>query len=501
MLHGIDLFIVIAFIVGIFAVGVYFRKYVRTSEDFFLAGRNLTWWIIGMSIIGTNIGSYDYVGGAGAAYGVGIAQANYEWIGAIPAMVISALIFVPYYWRAGVYTVPEYLGKRYSQPVRTIEALLWGCFLIACLSIFFWASGVMIETYLGWSIWTGIIVTAVVVGFYTVSGGLTAVAMTDVIQLVIMLVGGVAIAVIGFDLVDGWAGLVAKIQPEHPDHFKLFLPLDNPDYPWLGMIFGLALVLSPAWWCCHQAIIQRTLGAKSEWDAKAGMLSAAFLKTLVPLLYVLPGLFVLALCTDGLANKDQALPWAVKHLLPVGLSGLIFAAFIAAVYSSIDSTLNSAVTIWTRDIYQNFIKKDASDKHYLNFGRWLTVIFILIAVPLAPITEKFGIYMAMQKILTIFQGATLATVLLGIMWARSTPWGGLAGLVLGVVCSVCLTSTGMNFLYVAWWSFVVAIVVNVGVSLFTKPKPIEELTGLVYGLVMKNENIQNNLSDRVEGGE
>jgi SSS family solute:Na+ symporter len=500
MLAGIDLFIVIAFILGVLAVGIYFKRFIQTSEDFFLAGRQLAWWVIGMSIIGTNIGAYDYVGGAGAAFRVGIAQVNYEWIGAIPAMVVAALLFVPYYWRAGVYTVPEYLGERYGQSVRIIEAILWGLFLISCLAIFFWASGVMIHTYLGWNMWLGIIITGIVVGIYTVSGGLTAVAMTDVIQLVVMLVGGVAVAVIGFHTVGGWSGLVSSITPQHPDHFKLVLPLSHDTYPWLGMIFGLGMVLSPAWWCCHQAIIQRTLGARSEWDAKAGMLSAAFLKTLVPLLYVLPGLFALACCTTQI-SPDQALPWAIRNLLPAGLAGLVFAAFVAALYSSVDSTLNSAVTIWTRDIYQNLIVKNASDKHYLFFGRRLTIILVIIGVILAPITEKFGIYLAMQYILTVFQGPTFATVLLGILWVRATRWGGLCGIVGGVAISITLYLTGMTFLYVAWWSFVGALLINVVVSLLTKPEPLEKLRGLVYGLVMKDKVVQENLSNRVNGGE
>ncbi len=500
MIEGIDLFIVLFFITGVFLVGIYFKRFIRTSEDFFLAGRKLAWWIVAMSIIGTNIGSYDYVGGAGAAYSVGIAQANFEWLGAIPAMVISALLFVPYYWRAGVYTVPEYLGRRYNQGVRTIEAALWGLFLIACLSIFFYASGKMIEQYVGWDLWIGITVTAVVVGIYTVTGGLTAVAMTDVVQLAVMLVGGVAFAVIGFDAVGGWDGLVSKVTAEHPTHFDLFLPMDHPDYPWLGMVLGLGLVLSPAWWCCHQAIIQRTLGAKSEWDAKAGMLGAAFLKTLVPLLYVLPGLFVVALCTEQLGTKDDALPWAIRNMLPVGLAGLVFAAFIAAIFSSVDSTLNSAVTIWTRDIYQRFIVRKAPDRHYLHFGRWLTVGFVLIAAPLAPLTKEFGIYKAMQMALTIFQGATLGTVLLGVLWARSTRWGGLTGLVGGVALSVLLTVAGVNFLYVAWWSFLASLAINVVVSLATKAEPLSKLRGLVYGLVMEDGEVQDALEERAKGG-
>ena len=215
------------------------------------------------------------------------------------------------------------------------------------------------------------------------------------------------------------------------------------------------------------------------------------------------GLFVLALAAEPLADKDQALPWAIKNMLPAGLAGLVFAAFLAAIFSSVDSTLNSAVTIWTRDIYQNFIVKKAPDRHYLNFGRGLTMVFVVLGALLAkPLTTSFeGIYLAMQTLLTFFQGPTLATVLLGIMWARATRWGGLSGLVGGVACSTILHMTGMNFLYVAWWSFVAALIVNALVSIATPPEPLEKLRGLVYGLVMKDEHVQNSLSSRAQGGE
>ncbi len=189
---GIDLFIVIAYLVAIPIFGFYFKRYVKTEEDYFLAGRMLPWWVISMSIIGTNIGAYDYMGAAGGAYRFGIAQANYEWIGAIPAMVLSALLFVPYYWKAGVYTVPEFLGRRYNLAVRVIEALLWGLFLACVLGVFFWAAGLMLNEYLGIPIWVSLLLTAVIVGIYTITGGLAAVAMTDVVQLLVMFIGGVA---------------------------------------------------------------------------------------------------------------------------------------------------------------------------------------------------------------------------------------------------------------------------------------------------------------------
>jgi SSS family solute:Na+ symporter len=503
-IHGIDLVIVIAYLIAIPVFGMYFKKYVKTEEDYFLAGKMLPWWVISMSIIGTNIGAYDYMGAAGGAYRFGIAQANYEWIGAIPAMVLSALLFVPYYWKAGVYTVPEFLGRRYNIAVRVIEALLWGAFLACVLGVFFWASGLMLNEYLGIPVEVSLLITALIVGIYTITGGLAAVAMTDVVQLLVMFIGGIALTVLGLWTVGGWSGLVKAITPANPHHFKLFLPLSNPTYPWLGMIFGLALVLSPAWWCCHQAIIQRTLGARSEWDAKAGMMFAAFPKMLIPVLVVLPGLLALAL-NPGLVGPemDKAFPWLIKNLLPAGLAGLVFAAFMAALISSVDSTLNSAATLWTRDIYQRFFKKDASDKHYLKVGRILTLVFVIWAIAFAPVTKEFpGIYVAMQTLLSIFQGPTFAITLLGIYWKRANQWGGLAGLLGGVVISSSLFFiTKASFLYIAWWSFLGSIIITIVVSLMTKPDPLEKLEGLVYGLVMKDKGIQDVLKKRAEGEE
>jgi SSS family solute:Na+ symporter len=512
-IRGFDLAVIIIYLAAIPLFGIFFKRYVHSEEDYFLAGRMLPFWVIGMSLIGTNIGAYDYVGAAGGAYRFGLAQANYEWLGAIPAMILSAMLFIPFYWRSGAYTVPEYLGKRYSTAVRTIEALLWFFFLAAVLGVFFWASGIMLNTYLGWPIGLSIFIVAAVVAIYTVTGGLAAVAMTDVVQMLVMLVGGLAVMIVGFNLTGGWTGLVNIVKPLHPQHFQLFQPLDSPDFPWLGIVLGLGLVLSPAWWCCHQAIIQRTLGAKTEWDAKASMMGAAFLKMLVPLLVVLPGFFALALCKDPsqISNPDQAFPWVMRNLLPVGLSGLVFAGFIAALLSSMDSTINSAAALFTRDIYQKFIIKNASDKHYLLLGRLITLGLVGFGILFAPITNRFpGIYRAMQELLTEFQVPTFATVLLGVAWKRANKWGALTGLVGGVFVSLGLQKiwepmmglprTGMNFLYVAWWSFLAALVLNVIVSLLTKPEPLEKIRGLVYGFVLEDITTQEALRERAEGG-
>jgi SSS family solute:Na+ symporter len=269
---------------------------------------------------------------------------------------------------------------------------------------------------------------------------------------------------------------------------------------------GLTVVLATAYWIGNQAIIQRTLGAKSEWDAKAGMLWGAVLKVFIPVFIVFPGLIALAKF-PGLNNADEALPRLIKAILPPGLMGLVFAAFFAALMSSVDSYLNSAATLWTKDIYQRFIRKSAPDTHYLAVGRVLTLAFIVFAVGFAPVTDKFpGIYVAMQTLLSFFQGPTLAILLLGMLWRGTTQWGGLAGLISGVAVSAALFAMKKAificenpFLYIAWWSFIGSLVTTTVVSLFTRPYSTEKLHGLVYGLVLRDETTQKVLKERAEG--
>ena len=502
-IQGIDLFIVISYLIAIPAFGFYFKKFVKSEKDYFLAGRMLPWWIIGFSIIGTNIGATDYVGAAGGAYRFGLTQANFEWIGALPAIALSALLFVPYYWRSGVYTVPEFLGKRYNHITRIIQIVCWGTFMVLLTGQFFWASSLMLEEYLGIPIIVGLFITGLIVGIYTVSGGMGAIAMTDVVQLMVMFIGGITITILGLWTVGGWEGLIEKIVPTHPDHLKLYLPADHPIYPWPAVILGLAFVASPAWWCCNQAMIQRTLGAKTEWDAKAGMMFAGFPKMFVPFLTVIPGLIALALNPDLTGSEmDKAYPWLIKNLLPTGLAGLVFAAFMAALISSVDSVLNSAATLWTRDIYQAYLFTKKSDKHYLTVGRTMTVVFIIAAISIAPMMKRFpGLFTAGQYFLALFQGPTFAITLLGIYWKRANIYGGLAGLLGGMVISAMLYITyDITFFYVSWWSFAGAFIITVVISLITRPDPIEKLEGLVYGLVMKDRSIQEILAKRVEGG-
>jgi SSS family solute:Na+ symporter len=510
-LTGIDIVIVVLYFGGILLLGSYFKKYVQTSSDYFLAGKALPFWAIGMSIVSADIGAVDFVGLTGQAYRYGIVVGNFDWIGSVPAMILAALVFVPYYWRAGVFTIPEYLGRRYNVYVRTLHAVVWLIFMAFGLGIMLWATGVLLSELVGWPIMLSIILTAVIVGFYTVLGGLSAVVMIDAVQVVIMFIGGFAILFVGFWELGGWNAMVEKITalgPQYANHFNLIVsPQANTPYPWTGILFGLAIVMAPAYFIANQTIVQRSLGAKDEWSAKASVLWGAFLKMFIPVFFVIPGLVALGLF-PGIEDGDRAFPRMIRDLLPPGLTGLMFAAFFAGLMSSVDSTVNAAATIFTKDIYERFIKRDASDRHYLLVGRVLTGILLGFAVITAPISKYFpGMYVYVQTLLSIFQGPTLGILILGMFWTRMTQWGGLAGLLGGMGVSALLYAFKGNFftienpfLYISWWSFLASLILGTVVSIITKPYEIERLRGLVYGLVLKDQALQeiikNNISEK-----
>jgi SSS family solute:Na+ symporter len=493
VLHGIDYFIVIAYLGGIMLLGLYFRKFVHSSRDFFLAGKTLPFWAIGMSIVVSDIGALDFVGIAGQAYRYGVSVGNFDWLGSVPAMLLAAFVFVPYFWKAGLYTIPEYLGRRYNDYVRTVAALTWIIFFAFNLGIIFWATGLLLNSLLGWPLWLSILLTAGIVGLYTFFGGLAAVVMTDVVQMIIMFVGGAAVVFLGFYHVGGWSGLVEKIHalgPAYQDHFKLIMPVDTKTpFPWTGILFGLTFVMANAYMIGNQAIIQRCFAAKSVWHAKASMITGAFFKMFIPVIVLFPGLIAIV-THPGLEDGDKALPTLIQSLLPPGMTGLLFAAFLAGLMSSVDSIVNSTATLWTKDIYERFIRKGAGDDHYLRVGRYTTAVLLIFGVATAPMSNLFsGIYVAVQTFLSFFQGPVFSVLLLGIFWRRATQWGGLAGLAGGIAVSGLLHvfkgrlfTIEEPFLYVSWWSFVAGLLLNIVVSWLTEPHPQERLSGLVCGM-------------------
>ena len=516
VLTAIDQAIIAFYLVAVLVMGIFFSRYVKTSGDFFLAGKSLPFWAIGMSVVVSDIGAIDMVAGAGSAYKYGLAQANFDWLGSVPAMIIVAFVFVPFYWRSGVCTLPEFLGRRYGPVVRTLQAVIWLGFLVSMLAVMLWSSAVFLNEILGLPTQGGIWLTVIVVGVYTVLGGLTAVVLTDVIQTVIMFVGAGALLLLSYWKIGGWNALVTTVTergPEFADHFRLLLPNSTSSpYPWSGILFGLGIVLSTAYFSSNQAVIQRVLGARSEWHAKASMLFAAFLKLLVPVLVILPGLTALAL-HPSLEDPDRAVPRLVADLLPPGLMGLVFAAFFAALMSSVDSYLNSSTTILISDAYRpisTWLKgAPPTDRSCLVLGRGLTVGLIVAGGLIAPAINQFEtIYSAMQTMFSLFQGPTLALLLLGVFWKRTNSIGAIVGLTTGVGLSMCLNLVGDKlfpsedpFLFIAFWTFVYSLVVTSLVSAVTGPPNEKYTKGLVWGSVVDDPASQAALRARLDDGE
>lgn len=521
-----DYLVIALYLVATIAIGVVIGRRMKTGSDFFLAGRQLPWWAIGMSLVATDIGGTDIIGVGGAAFNHGMAVANFEWIGCVPAMIAGAFIFIPFFYRSGVYTVPEFLERRYNAGVRSVVAACWLLFMACNLGIMLLASAKMMSAVFGWDQVACIVTTAVLVGAYTFVGGLAAVVYTDMIQCVVMIAGCLLILVMGLIEVGGIDALRTRLaeadarasmehadpQPDTADHPKttsndaapspaidrtsLILPVDTPTpFPWPGIYFGLALILSPAYWIGNQAIVQRSLGARSEFEAKASYIWGALLKNIIPLIVAVPGLIAVALLPD-LKDGDSAIPNLVGVLLPAGLRGLFVAAFLAALMSSIDSYLNSAATIVSNDFYKRFVNQNVSDERLLKVGRVTTIGLVVWAIAfallLAIMNDKSGIYAIFQTLMAFFQGPCFAILLIGMLWRRATGNAALIALLLGIGTSISLYALNQPtvyqalgweplfriqepFLYFSIWAFAVTSLTLVTISLLSGPVPIDKL--------------------------
>ncbi len=480
----------------IFAIGFYFARREKTSKDYFLAGRNVFWFAIGTSIFASNIGSEHLIGLAGAGAAGGLAVGAYEWA-AVFCVLVLAWIFLPYYLGSNVFTMPEFLERRFNPGCRwTLTSISVVAYVFTKISVALFAGAILIKVAIGWPVHVSAVVLVIATGIYTIAGGLSAVIYTELIQTFILVGGSLLLMVIGLDKVGGFEGLRATLPEEH---FHMIKPMNDPHYPWTGTTFGI-LILGVWYWCSDQVIVQRALAAKNLTHARGGAILTAWLKLIPVFLFVVPGLIAVKLWpAEVAADPDMAYPLIVTRLMPEGMAGLMIAALLAALMSSLSAVFNSCSTLVTMDVYKK-LKPQASEKRLVLVGRLVTGALVLISlawIPMIPFLSN-QIYLYLQSI-QAYVGAPIAAVfLLGVFWKRATGKAALITMIVGSVLGAIrfatdvLTKmgrtdfgpfnvlTGYGFLNYAVVMFVFCVGLMVVISLLTKRPDAKQLEGLTF---------------------
>ncbi|RLD37245.1 MAG: sodium/glucose cotransporter [Bacteroidetes bacterium] len=421
----------------------------KNAEDYFLASKSLPWWAIGASLIAANISAEQFIGMSGSGFALGLAIASYEWMAAI-TLIIVGKYFLPIFIEKGLYTIPEFVEKRFSTNLKTILAVFWiGLYIFVNLASVLYLGSLALETIIGIPMVYGVIGLALFAAAYSLYGGLSAVAWTDVIQVVFLVLGGLVTTYIALNTVSGGEGAFVGLQTIYdaaPDRFVMILDKSNPEFknlPGIGVLVGGLWVANLYYWGFNQYIIQRTLAAKSLKESQKGILLAAFLKLIIPLVVVIPGIAAYVMINDtevmtrlgeaGLHNlpsaeqADKAYPWLLQFL-PTGFKGLAFAALAAAIVSSLASMLNSTSTIFTMDIYKQYINKNASDKTTVNVGRLSAAIALIIASITAPLLGGIDqAFQFIQEYTGVVSPGILAVFMLGLFWKKTTNKGAITG--------------------------------------------------------------------------
>ena len=490
-MNTIDLIIFIAYCLLILCVGLFVSRGRKGDErdagDYFLAGRGLAWWAIGASIIASNISAEQFVGMSGSGYAIGLAMATYEWIAAL-GLILVAKFFIPIFLEKKIFTMPQFLEERFDKRVKTVMAVFWlAVFIFINLTSILYLGALTIEKVMGIPMLYGIIGLAAFAGIYSIYGGLKAVALTDVVQVVFLVGGGLVTTYIALDLLGEGGGVyqgMVNLYGEASDKFHLILDKSHPGYkdlPGISVILGGLWVANLYYWGCNQYIIQRALAAKSVREAQNGMLFAGFIKLFIPLLVVIPGIAAFAL-EAPLEKSDEAYPWLLGNLLPVGVKGVAFAALTAAIVSSLASMMNSISTIFTMDIYRSYFRKEAGQKELVHTGRWASFGSLLIAVLIAPMLSGLDqAFQYIQEFTGFVSPGALSIFLAGFFYKRATANGALAAALGSFVFSF-----GLKFLFpgLPWMDrmvfagfiklFIPLLVVIPGIAAFALEAPLEK---------------------------
>ena len=509
VLEGLDwivLSIYFALLLGV-ALWVVLQKN-KNTEDYFLAGRNAGWFVIGASIFASNIGSEHVVGLAGTGFATGTPMAHYElhaWI-----VLLLGWLFLPFYIRSGAFTMPEFLEKRFDSRSRWfLSVFSLFAYVLTKVSVTIYAGGIVVSELLAIPFWYGAIGIVLFTGAYTIVGGMKAVIYTETLQTIVLILGSVIITYLGLLEVGGWTQLKETVTAVSPDHFNMWRPMSDPQFPWHGLLFG-GTIVGIWYWCTDQYIVQRTLAANNIKIGRRGAIFGAYLKLLPILIFLVPGIIAFALTIQNpeifnVTKADRAFPMLVKTLLPVGLKGLVAGGLMAALMSSLASVFNSCSTIFTIDIYKK-LKPNKSEKELINIGKFATAIIVFLGIIWIPIMEKIGggvMYQYLQNVQSYIAPPVTAVFLLGILWKRvnssaaiTTLFAGLVLLVLRLgseiyyqpeisrgleTSGILFAFANVNFSVMAIYMFFFSVILCVSVSLYTNEPDYNKIKGLSFG--------------------
>ena len=518
-LSAVDYAIIVFYFALVLTIGWYLRGKANTGEDFFMAGREMTAWVAGLSFLSANLGALELMGWAGSAYQYGIMATHWYWIGAIPAMLFLALVMMPFYYISKTHSVPGYLKLRFGEPARAVSAVSFAFMTVLMSGVNMFAMAKVMQIVLGWPLSFSIWISSLTVAIYVALGGLRSAIFNEVLQFFLIWAGALLIPILGLYEAGGWSNLKIQIaQRASEQYVHLWAGLGsfttNPmGIHWTGIVFGLGAILSFGYWTTDFLVVQRILAAKDIRSAEMAPIIGAGFKMLVPFIVILPGLLGLAVLpmkltgeasaiASGAHSYNDVLPLMLARYCGPGLLGLGITALIAGFMSGMAGNVSAFTTVWTYDIYRPLINPRGSDHHYVNMGRWTTVLGVLISVGTAYLVMHAASIMDyVQALFSFFIAPLYGTVVLGMLWKRATSAGGFWGLLCGTLSSISMWAwvyhdpSALRYvalspnakvmaqdMYQALWSFLVCVTVTVVVSLATQPKSDAELAGLVYGL-------------------
>src|ERR1700721_2995593 len=530
-LSPVDLAIIAIYFVTVLGIGFYLKRFATTGEDFFLAGREMTAWVAGLSFLSANLGSLELLGWAGSAYQYGILAAHWYWIGAIPAMLFLGIVMMPFYYVCKTHSVPGYLKLRYGPGASIVSAFSFAFMTVLMSGVNMFAMAELMKIVLGWNLNFSIIVSSLAVAAYVALGGLRSAIFNEVLQFVLIWGGALLVPILGLVETGGWSGFKARLAQNIAsgvtpggDYTHMWRSMghfaDNPmGIHWTGIVFGLGFAISVGYWTTDFLVVQRVLAANNLRSARMAPVIGSFFKMAVPFIVILPGFLALVVLKNpdghlihlvgedmvkgnpGLHSYNEVLPLMMVRYMGPGLLGLGITALIAGFMSGMAGNVSAFSAIWTYDIYQPLINKNARDEHYVAVGRWATILGVVVSIGTAyMVMNAAGIMAYVQALFSFFISPLLGVVLVGMFWKRATRQGGFWGLLLGTLTSIGLWAwvyinpSALRFvalspdakdmaenMYRALWSVIVSMGVNVIGSLFTRPKPEAELDGLTYG--------------------